>query len=391
MATKTQDIRTGDRSAELKAIIDELEALNVEARDKDLWLRTRWNTASHTPWHKGESAAPAVAAHGLPLDHKQPVAHLWKWKDIESYLLNVARLCPLELTERQSVLLTNPAFGDHGIKVTNTIRIAISIYKPGDDATLHLHTPNASRTILSESGGYTVVEGERIPTARGDLVFTPNGTWHRHGNDDTTPVIWADILDWPLIDFLGCAEVRNDFENAPNAAPEQGFSGTFYGAGGIKPLFEPFGRGTGQATTKMFHIRGRDIRAKLDDLKRYDGSPYHGINVEFVDPTTTLSPFPTLTYRATLLRHGESTLPFRHTASDTYCCLEGSGYTEIDGKRFDWGKNDFFVVPSYSWRKHVNTGKGDAVLYLVGDEPLYRKLGHYRAQGSDKRGTLVDI
>ena len=71
--------------------------------------------------------------------------------------------------------------------------------------------------------------------------------------------------------------------------------------------------------------------------------------------------------------------------------MDGTGYTEIDGKRFDWGRNDFFVVPSYSWRKHVNTGKGDAVLYLVGDEPTYRKLGHYHAQGRDKRGTLVDL
>jgi gentisate 1,2-dioxygenase len=391
MATKLEPVRTADREAELKSIIDELERLNVEARDKDLWLRTRWNTASHTPWHLGESKVPAVGPHGLPLDHKQPVPHLWKWADIENYLTTVARLCPLELTERQSVLLTNPAFGAHGIKVTNTIRIAISMYKPGDDATLHLHTPNASRTILSETGGYTVVEGERIPTARGDLVFTPNGTWHRHGNDDTTPVIWADILDWPLIDFLGGAEVRNDLENAPNIAPEQGFSQDFYGGAGMRPLFEPFGRGTGQATTKVFHIKGPDIRARLDLLKRYDGSPYHGVNVEFVDPISGQPPFPTLTYRASLLRPGEETLPFRHKASDTYCCIEGSGYTEIDGKRFAWGKNDFLVVPGYSWRKHVNTGKGDAVLYLVGDEPTYRKLGHYRAQGRDKRGNLVEL
>src|SRR3546814_1583053 len=96
--------------------------------------------------------------------------------------MTLVRLCPLELTERQSVLLTNPAYGAHGIKVTNTIRIAISIYKTGDVARPHMHTPNASRTIISDGGGYTMVEGERIRTRRGDLVFTPNGTWHGHGN-----------------------------------------------------------------------------------------------------------------------------------------------------------------------------------------------------------------
>src|SRR3546814_18148032 len=90
--------------------------------------------------------------------------------------MTLVRLCPLELTERQSVLLTNPAYGAHGIKVTNTIRIAISIYKIGDVARPHMHTPNPSRTIISDGGGYTMVEGERICTRRGDLVFTPNRT-----------------------------------------------------------------------------------------------------------------------------------------------------------------------------------------------------------------------
>ena len=52
------DVRTADRQAELKAIVDELEALNREARAKDLWLRSKWNSPSHSPWHKGESAVP---------------------------------------------------------------------------------------------------------------------------------------------------------------------------------------------------------------------------------------------------------------------------------------------------------------------------------------------
>ncbi len=390
MATKDIE-RTADRTAQLQVIIDELEGLNGEARNKDLWIRTKWNTPTQKPWHLGESGAPGVKPHGLAPDHRQPVAHLWKWSDIEPYLFTLADLCPLELTERQSVLLTNPAFGTQGVKVSNTIRVAISIYKPGDDATPHLHSPNASRTILSESGGYTVVEGERIPADRGDLILTPNGTWHQHGNDDKTPVYWADILDWPLMDFLGCVEVRNDYENAPNAAPEQGFSGTFYGGGGIKPLFSPFGRGSGDKVTPMFHFKGTDTRARLNALKAHDGDPYEGINIEFVDPVNARPVWPTFSYRAQLLRPDEKTRPFRHAASGLYCCLEGEGYTEVEGKRLEWGRNDFFVIPPYAWRRHVNTGKSDAVLYLVTDAPLYKAVGQYRAQGKDASGSIIDL
>src|SRR5262249_58267049 len=92
----------------------------------------------------------------------------------------------------------------------NTIRCAISIYNPGDVAPVHLHSPNASRTILSDKGGYTVVEGERCTAARGDLILTPTGTWHDHGNDSSEPVIWIDMPDWPLMEFLDATWVEHD-------------------------------------------------------------------------------------------------------------------------------------------------------------------------------------
>ena len=67
---------------------------------------------------------------------------------------------PIEFADRQSILLTNPGLNGR-LQVTNTIRCAISIYNPGDIAPAHVHCPNASRTILSDKGGYTNVEGER--------------------------------------------------------------------------------------------------------------------------------------------------------------------------------------------------------------------------------------
>ena len=54
---------------------------------------------------------------------------------------------------------------------------------------------------------YTNIEGERCEASRGDLILTPNGTWHDHGNEGTTPVIWIDMLDWPLMEMFDCAWV----------------------------------------------------------------------------------------------------------------------------------------------------------------------------------------
>ncbi len=391
MSTTAESMKT-DREKELELIIKELEELNEEAQQCSLWIRTRWNLPNQKSWHLGSSERPAPGAYTLGVEYPAAQPFVWKWDDIEKYLMQLVELCPLELTERQSVLLTNPAFGTKGVKVTNTMRVAISIYKKGDVAESHMHTPNASRTIISESGGYTMVEGEKINPRRGDLVFTPNGTWHGHGNDDDSPVIWADTLDWPLTDFLGCAWARNDDPaTGDNTRPELDFSAKFYGRGGIRPLFTAHHRGEGRKVTPMFLYKNTDIRDALEDLKGYDGDPHEGIIIECVNPTDGEPVFSTISYRAQLLRRDEKTLPLRHTASTIYFVLEGEGSLEVDGERFDWSKNDFFVVPSHRWRHFENTGTQDAILYSYTDAPLIEKIGHYRVQGMDKSGAINEL
>ncbi|MGY9107216.1 MAG: hypothetical protein ACKVG0_11925, partial [Alphaproteobacteria bacterium] len=84
----------------------------------------------------------------------------WAWKDYGPYLEKLAKYAaesdiPLyELTDRQSILLVNPGLGGR-LQITATMRIAISVYIPGDRAPAHIHSANASRTILTDTGGYT--------------------------------------------------------------------------------------------------------------------------------------------------------------------------------------------------------------------------------------------
>ena len=49
------------------------------------------------------------------------------------------------------------------------------------------------------------------------------------------------------------------------------------------------------------------------------------------------------------------------------------------------------VVPNFQWRRHVNTGKGDAVLYTVSDAALLKNIGQYRAQGKAADGKVEQI
>jgi gentisate 1,2-dioxygenase len=157
------------------------------------------------------------------------------------------------------------------------------------------------------------------------------------------------------------------------------------------PRFVSHRRGFGRETTPLFHYRGADVREALEGLRGEAGDPYDAIAARFVNPATGASLFPTLDYGAQLLRSGEATRFKRETASTLYVAMEGEGVTEIAQQRLDWQANDIFVVPNFTWRRHINSGKTDAVLYTVSDAPLLEKIGQYRSQGRLPDGTVAEL
>jgi len=383
-----------------------MDQLNTETAKLNAWIRTQANSPAQRPWFAdtggatgtGDLAKGRVAANQMKMQ-----AHRWRWREISPFLFKIAEIArsaevkPLETTDRQGILLTNPGLGGR-LQVTNTIRCAIAIYNHGDIAPAHVHSPNASRTILSDKGGYTNVEGERCECKRGDIVFTPNGTWHDHGNEDKDPMIWIDMLDWPLMEYLDCVWVDQNYtgENQANeksqpATYTDGHSTRLYGHGGLKPVFTSNQRGWGQMATPLFHYKGVDVREALDRLRKEKGDPFEAIKMEFVNPITGGPVYPTLDYCAQLIRPGEETGFKRETCSTFIVVMEGQGFSEIGGQRFDWEKNDIMAVPNFMWRRHVNTGKSDAVLYTVSDAALLRAIGQYRAQGKGAKGEVVQI
>jgi len=382
-----------------------MERLNAEAGGLHIWLRTQANAPAQRPWFRetGLQASGGLAEGRVGAAQLKPIAHRWRWSEIAPYLDKIADIArgaavsPIEFAERQQFLLTNPGLGGR-LQVTSTMRCAVSIYNPGDVAPVHIHTPNASRTILSENGGYTTIEGERCEAARGDLILTPNGTWHDHGNDGCEPVVWIDVLDFPLMEFLDCVWLDEAYPGATqrnSRAQRVTFPGSYshmlYGRGGLVPGFLPHRRGFGRETSPMFHYRGSDIREALAGLRQAEADPYEAIALRFINPATGGSVFPTLDYRALMLRAGEATRFKRETASTLYIAIEGQGVTEIAGRSLDWQTNDIFVVPSFAWRRHLNQRQNDAVLYAVSDAPLMEKIGQYRAQGRLPDDAVVEL
>ena len=110
--------------------------------------------------------------------------------------------------------------------------------------------------------------------------------------------------------------------------------------------------------------------------------------MQYVNPATGGPVMKTLGASIQLLRAGERTRAHRHTGSIVYNVAKGAGTSIIAGRRFDWKKNDIFVVPSWAWHEHANASdREDAVLFAFNDLPSMHALGLYREEAfSDNDG-----
>jgi gentisate 1,2-dioxygenase len=327
----------------------------------------------------------------------------WQWADVEPRLRVAAKTVPIEECERRALVFANPGL-DGKPYITNTLFAAYSLYNPGERAPVHRHTPSASRFVLEGDGGFTVVQGEKLRMSRGDLILTPTGTWHDHGNDGREAVIWVDVLNVPLVESLNATQFEFDYteqdeqSNSGRPIPKtlqtiqapDDHSQRLYGTGGILPLFVSHRRGPTEHSP-LFVYRWQETRAALERLRDYPGSPYDGIIFEYVDPTTGSPVMPTMSFRCQMLRPGEATRAHRKTASTVYCVLEGEGRTEVEGAVLEWKRNDVFTVPGWLWHEHKNASSQPAFLYSVTDEPTMRKLGLFREEVKRADGKIEQL
>src|SRR6184192_4225134 len=179
---------------------------------------------------RSQHITPAWIGGGITREPKsKAVPWVWHWRDLRPQAMRAAQLVGTEQAERRVLRLSNPKLS--GV-ASNTLVANIQIVMPGEIARAHRHSGAALRLIIEGQGGYTVVNGERVPMTPGDLVLTPNWSWHDHANDTDAPMIWLDGLDTPLVRMLEAGfyeeyhQERQDFGDGADPSMAK------YGAGG---------------------------------------------------------------------------------------------------------------------------------------------------------------
>jgi len=252
------------------------------------------------------------------------------------------------------------------------------VVMPGEIARAHRHSAAALRLIIESEGGYTVVNGHRIPMWPGDLVLTPNWTWHDHANDSNAPMLWLDGLDSPLIRMLACGFHEEYEAEAQSVGVGADPSFARYGAGGLRPAWES---APTAPYSPLWHYPYTQTREALERLAAEgSSSPFDGVIMEYTNPVTGGPAMPTIGCYVQLLQPGEHTQAHRHTSSAAFHVIEGSGYSVVDGQRLEWEDKDVFCVPGWAFHEHVNTGTQPAILFSHTDVPVMRSLGLYREE-----------
>ena len=254
------------------------------------------------------------------------------------------------------------------MQATASIYLGLQLLLPGESAPAHVHTPSAVRIIVEGQGGYTVVDGEKLPMEEGDLVLTPGGEWHDHGHDGTEPGVWLAALDLPVFVYLEGSYATEGPLQAQRNRPDA--SQVEYLSSGLAPS-----RKLGSQSRKypMMRYPWVRTRAALDEMAQWtDGGV---AELDYINPETGEDILPTMGFTAMRIAGGAMDVPPLRSSSAAYHVIEGRGVATVNGQEIGFGSKDTFTAPVFS----DITLKADEDTYIVRihDRPLQDKLGYY--------------
>jgi gentisate 1,2-dioxygenase len=321
-----------------------------------------------------------VTAQLLPAEPQTKVKpFLWHWSELRRLMHQAGELIPLERGgERRVLALVNPGLGGK-LAATQTLWGAVQIVMPGEIAPCHRHTASAIRFIIEGERSYTTIDGDKCLMERGDLVLTPNWTWHDHGCESDQPIIWMDGLDLPLVGDLDAVFFEFPRELRQATTSING-SESKYGGPHLQPTWGKPAAGQ----SPLLNFKWQPTYEALKRIGEAPASPFDDVCFEYLNPSSGGPVLPTMGCYIQMIRAGVHTQAHRQVNSAVYHVFDGKGFSVINGQRFDWQRGDFFVVPPWAWHEHANQGKDEAILFSVQDTPVMQALGLYREQAYEQ-------
>lgn len=297
--------------------------------------RASWRSAHMTPlWE-------SPTAHKRDAGPEKPT--LWPWRTIQPLAIGATTVKSPAAIERRVLSLVNPTprWPDDEATLRN-LSAAIQTLLPGETARPHRHSMNALRFVLQGEGGVTFVNGKPCAMSERDMILTPAWTWHEHVHRGTGPLIWLDVLDVPLHNFLGTASFQ------PGPVPD------------IPP----------QVEDAVFHYPWASVEAALQAAPpSRDGSR----QVRYVNPLTGGPAMALLDAWVMEIDGGTPTVPFRASSNAVVSVVEGQGTSLVGDETVAWEPRDLFTLPAGNQVTHRSRSARSRLL-VVSDREIFRRL-----------------
>lgn len=324
-------------------------------------VRARWARARLFPLWESPNA------HKPPAAPRRP--HAWRWPEVRPLLQLALEETSPAAVERRVLQLISPYSQSRDDEFTaGMVLAAVQCLLPGEVARPHRHTMNALRFVLEGTGAETIVDGKPCRMAFGDLILTPAMCWHEHRHHGSDPVLWLDVLDVPLHNWLGTGV----FQPGPVAEFPPTLADGVFAAAGLQPV----DLGAPSPHSPLFRYAYQDVVGALEQAPPMaDGSR----RVRYVDPTSGRPAMPMLECQMWQLSANRPTTRERSNANAVCLVVEGEGRSLVGDDVVEWGPLDVLTLPQGNWISHTATSDASR-LFVITDRDVLKRLDILREE-----------
>lgn len=312
-------------------------------------------------------------------------AALIKKAQIDSEIERLASL-PVPANGRRVSLIASPKTGV-GNGLTYSTAVSLCVLKPGEQTKPIRHNSSLVDFCI-HGGGHSIINGRRIEYKQYDVWTTTPWSIYQHFNDTNELQVRLSYSNSALLEKLNVHIVDDDpqlREQTAELGLKEGVDlrkispyGTFAltDDGAFLMPYETLINPDHIEVTPL-HWPWEKVKAELDKLRKL-GKSYAGRRLYLMyDPTTGRTNGTTPTFFATITIRPAKIVdrPHRHVSAAINYYFQGSGYSTVEGRRYEWEAGDL-MLSAPGWAVHNHASKEEDVYELtIQDQPLHLALG----------------
>lgn len=285
---------------------------------------------------------------------------------------------PRPASGRRQVMFVHPSASDPGRGLTPGVRVTLDVLKPGEE-TVPIRHNSTQVNFCIRGSGRAMVDERDVAYARYDAWNHPSYATYRHINDGKDLQARLTYSNAALLEMLRVHLVEEDpvENNTSYDDARQSESGPLptFTIGDDGAALMPYETliSPPAVPSKCLHWPWATVKDQLDKLAAL-GETYQGRRLYLLyNPRTdrfngtTPNFFSTITIRPP----GIVDKPHRHVSSAINYYFKGSGYSRVEGKRYEWKAGDLMVsAPGWAVHNHASYDDGPVYELTIQDQPL---------------------